>query len=67
MLGAYGGWIHPNVGSSTSYNLSWPVAATANPTGLQLNVAGYTGYIGRTYDAAGEMDYFTSHFSRRSL
>ncbi len=64
---SFGGWTHPCVGSGSIYNMSWPVSATQTPTGLQVSVSEFTGFIGRGYNAAAELDYFNSSFPKRNL
>lgn len=63
----FGGWIHPGVGNASVYNMSWPLAVTQSPSGLQVSVSNYTGFIGRGYNAAAELDYFNTNFQRRNL
>lgn len=63
----FGGWIHPNIGTGNSYNMSWPVSATQSPSGWQVGVANYMGFIGRGYNAAAELDYFNNNFPKRNL
>ena len=63
----FGGWIHPSIGSGTSFNMAWPVSATQSPSGVQVMISGYTGFIGRGYNAAEELDYFNNNFQRRNL
>ena len=63
----FGGWIHPSVGTGATYDMSWPVVATQSPSGLQVSVINYTGFIGRGYNAAGELDYFNIIFPKRNL
>jgi hypothetical protein len=63
----FGGWIHPSIGKGSAYNMSWPVSATAGPSGIQVNVDAFTGFLGRTYNAAAEMNYFNANFQRRNL
>jgi hypothetical protein len=63
----FGGWIHPSIGKGTAYNMSWPVSATASPSGVQVAVDAYTGFLGRTYNAAAEMNYFNTNFQKRNL
>jgi hypothetical protein len=63
----FGGWIHPGIGKGSSYNMSWPVAAIAGPSGIQVTIDPYTGFLGRTYNAAAELNYFNSNFPKRNL
>ena len=63
----FGGWIHPCIGSGPLYNLSWPVYVTQSPSGFQVNVSDFTGFIGRGYNAAEELHYFDTNFQRRNL
>ena len=63
----FGGWIHPSVGNNSGFNMSWPVSATQSPSGLQVSIQGYLGYMTRAYDAAAELDYFNSNFPKRNL
>jgi hypothetical protein len=63
----FGGWIHPDIGSNTSFNMSWPVSVFPLPNGFQINVDNYMGFMGRTYNAAAELDYFNTNFQRRNL
>lgn len=62
----FGGWVHPCIATPV-YNMSWPVTATQSASGVQVSVANYTGFIGRGYNAAGELDYFNSNFPKRNL
>ena len=63
----FGGWIHPGIGNNTGYNMSWPVSVTQSPSGSQVSISTYTGFIGRGYNAAGELDYFNISFPKRNL
>lgn len=63
----FGGWIHPSIGTGSTYNMSWPVSATQLPAGIVVNVDKYRGFIGRGYNAAAELDYFNENFQRRNL
>lgn len=63
----FGGWIHLNIGTGNSYNMSWPVSATQSPSGWQVGIANYMGFVGRGYNAAAELDYFNSNFPKRNL
>ena len=63
----FGGWIHPSVGNNSGFNMSWPVSATQSPSGWQVSIQGYLGYMTRAYDAAAELDYFNSNFPKRNL
>ncbi len=63
----FGGWIHPSIGNGSTYNMTWPVSATQSPSGLQVSISNYTGFIGRGYNAAAELDYFNSNFPKRNL
>jgi len=64
---SFGGWTHPCVGDGSVYNMAWPVAATQSPSGWQVNVSEFTGFIGRGYNAAAELDYFNASFPKRNL
>jgi len=63
----FGGFIHPSIGSSSAFNMSWPISATQSPQGWQVSISGYRGYMTRAYDAAAELDYFNSNFPKRNL
>jgi hypothetical protein len=62
----FGGWIHPSVGKNY-FNMSWPVAVTQSASVITINVDNYQGFLGRGYDAAGELDYFNNNFPKRNL
>jgi hypothetical protein len=47
--------------------MSWPVAVTQSASGITINVDNYQGFLGRGYDAAGELDYFNNNFPKRNL
>ncbi len=63
----FGGWIPPGAGTGAEYNMSWPLSITQSASGMQVNVSEYTGFIGRGYNAAGELDYFNTSFPKRNL
>ena len=63
----FGGWTHPCIGTGSFYNLSWPVYVSQSPSGFQVSVSEFTGFIGRGYDAAGELNYFNNNFQKRNL
>lgn len=68
MVKVYGGWIHPSIDNPgiTGFNLSWPVTATGIGPSAKILVTGvFGGYLGRAYDAVGELDYFNANFPRR--
>ena len=62
----FGGWVHPSTGNAY-FNLSWPISATQSPSGWQVSISGYRGYMARGYDAAAELDYFNNNFQKRNL
>lgn len=63
----YGGWIHPSISNpGTGFNLGWPVAASGFGPSAKIQVAGaFDGYLGRAYDAVGELGYFNANFPKR--
>jgi hypothetical protein len=63
----FGGWVHPSIGSSSAYNMSWPVAVNQTAEGPVISIDKYRGFLGRGYNAAAELDYFNSNFDRRNL
>jgi hypothetical protein len=63
----FGGWTHISIGNGSAYNMAWPIAATSSPSGWQVSISNFTGFIGRGYDAAAELDYFNANFERRNL
>ena len=63
----FSGWMHPSIASGPAYNMTWPVFVTPSGSGFQISVAQYPGFIGRGYNAAGELDYFNSNFPKRNL
>ena len=63
----FGGWIHPSVTTGSIYNMAWPVVATQSQSGWQVSVSEFTGFIGRGYNAAAELDYFNASFPKRNL
>lgn len=64
---SFGGWTHPSIGDGSIYNMAWPVFVTQSPSGWQVNVSGFTGFIGRGYNAAAELNYFNASFPKRNL
>ncbi len=69
MVKVFGGWIHPSIENPGSgFNLSWPVTATGSGPSAQILVTGqFDGYLGRAYDAPGELLYFNGNFPRRTF
>jgi hypothetical protein len=63
----FGGWIHPGIGKGSAFNMSWPVTASTNPSGIQVNVDFFSGFLGRGYNAAAELNYFNNSFPKRNL
>ncbi len=65
----FGGWIHPSISNpGTGFNLGWPVAASGFGPSAKIQVTGaFDGYLGRAYDAVGELGYFNGNFPRRAF
>lgn len=58
---SYGGWLRP-LPKNNMYNLLWPVESKKGSLVLEIE---FNGYIGASYDAAGEINYFAERFDRR--
>lgn len=58
----FGGWLHPSIDDSPTFDLSWPVHVRSG----ELLIEPFPGYFGKGYDALGEFDYFAANFPYRS-
>ena len=58
----FGGWLHPSIDDSPTFDLSWPVRAQPG----ELLIEPFPGYFGKGYDALSEFDFFIAHFPYRN-
>lgn len=66
----FGGWINPEVLKTDlpNFNLSWPIVPNIGSTGITLQVVGqFAGYLGKPYDAIGELLFFEENYPRRAF
>lgn len=61
----FGGWLHPSIGSSEPFRISWPVEITAGLQGTETIIHPFQGYRGKGYDAAAEYEFFANTFPAR--
>jgi len=57
--------LHPSIGESAPYRISWPVEAAEEQGRLVVTIDRFTGYSGKGYDAAGEFDFLLANFPFR--
>lgn len=64
-VSAFGGWLHPSIGESGPYRISWPVEAAVEQGRVVVTIDRFTGYSGKGYDAAAEFDFLRANFTFR--